>query len=58
MNPAAEAGFKFHHAKPEGYVYMCKWIDKTTSNRIPDYPHHYVGLGGLVINAKKEVLMI
>mmetsp|Transcript_7371 Transcript_7371/g.5640 ORF Transcript_7371/g.5640 Transcript_7371/m.5640 type:complete len:81 (+) Transcript_7371:733-975(+) len=58
MNVAAEQGFYFHHALPEGYVLMCKWIDDSCENRIPYYPHHYIGLGGLVINKKKEVLMI
>lgn len=58
MNAASLEGFYFHHALPQGYVLMCKWIDSRCANRIPDYPHHYIGVGGLCVNKKNEILLI
>jgi hypothetical protein len=59
MNVAAEQGFYFHHAHKSGnYVLMCKWLDKTVADRLPAFADHYVGVGGIVINSKEEVLMI
>jgi len=59
MNVAAENGFYFHHAnKADNYVAMCKWLDKKVEDRLPAYADHYVGVGGIVINSKEEVLMI
>jgi len=60
MNVASEHGFYFHHASKNGnYVLMCLWMDDTSSNRLPDFADHYVGVGGMVINEDKdEILMI
>jgi NADH pyrophosphatase NudC (nudix superfamily) len=58
MNLAFQEGFYFHHASQDGYVLMCKWIDTKSENRIPCYPDHYVGVGGIVVNKKHEVLLI
>jgi mutator protein MutT len=57
MNVAAKQGFYFHHAK-DGYVLMCHWMDESMPNRLPAYADHFVGVGGLVINERREVLMI
>ena len=37
---------------------MCKWLDITTDDRLPAYADHYVGVGGIVLNDKEEILMI
>jgi 8-oxo-dGTP pyrophosphatase MutT (NUDIX family) len=58
MNVASQYGFYFHHAKPTGYVLMCLWTDPATPNKIPAYADHYVGVGGVVINTKGELLLI
>jgi hypothetical protein len=59
MNVAFAQGFKFHHAHNlEDYVLMTKWLDKSTPSRIPAYADHYVGVGGVVLNEKEEILMI
>lgn len=59
MNVASEKGFYFHHShKEEHYVMMCLWVDPKVADRLPAYADHYVGVGGIVINKKKEVLMI
>jgi len=59
MNVAAAQGFYFHHAhKTEGYVLMCLWTDEKIANRLPDYADHFVGVGGIMINDKEEILLI
>lgn len=59
MNVAAKHGFYFHHAKKaENYVNMCLWMDETMPDRLPAYADHFVGVGGLVVNSKHEVLLI
>jgi 8-oxo-dGTP diphosphatase len=59
MNAAFKQGFYFHHAhRKENYVLMCKWLDATTHDKMPAYADHYVGVGGVVINNKDEILLI
>jgi hypothetical protein len=59
MNVAFKHGFYFHHTnKSEGYVLMCLWLDPTVGDRIPSYADHYVGVGGVCINEKDEILLI
>jgi len=59
MNAAAKYGFYFHHAKPkENYVLMILWLDEKVPDRMPPYAHHYVGVGGLCINEKREIVLI
>jgi ADP-ribose pyrophosphatase YjhB (NUDIX family) len=59
MNVAVKYGFYFHHAhKGDAYVLMCLWLDPTVGDRIPSYADHYIGVGGLCINQKDEILMI
>jgi len=53
----AKNGFDFHHAK-EGFVTMVKWLPIDESSNIPVYAHTMVGVGGLVINSKNQVLTI
>ena len=51
--PAIAAGFEFHHAKP-GYAMMTAWLPAVTEaapNSLPLYPHHQVGVGGMVLDA-------
>jgi len=56
IDPAAMLGFDFHHAKP-GYVMLTKWLPGTRSS-LPAYPHHQIGVGGLVLNGSGQVLCI
>lgn len=37
---------------------MNLWMDPSTANRIPAFADHYVGVGGVVVNDKDEVLLI
>lgn len=37
---------------------MVRWLPTAESSNIPDYSHTMVGVGGLVINDKNQVLSI
>ena len=56
VGPAAAQGFLFHHTKPE-YVLLTQWLPKTPSP-LPGYGFTQVGVGGVVVNSKGEVLMV
>ncbi|EGG20163.1 hypothetical protein DFA_07283 [Cavenderia fasciculata] len=49
-------GFSFHHCQSD-YIMLTKWLPQD-KNRLPDYTSHFIGCGGLVINDKKEILLI
>lgn len=53
---AADVGFEFHHAKPE-YLQMTMWLLDTPSP-LPLYAFTQIGVGGVVVNDKGEVLMV
>ncbi|KAK6183748.1 hypothetical protein SNE40_006354 [Patella caerulea] len=50
-------GFEFHHAQP-GYVMMCQWLANNEPNGLPEYANQYIGVGGFVVNDKKQLLVI
>lgn len=50
-------GFQFHHAKAS-YLMLTKWLPSSEPNLLPQYPHTHIGVGGLVVNDKNEVLVI
>ena len=52
----ASQGFSFHHAKPD-YVLMTRWLLASPSP-LPAYAFTQVGVGGVVINTKRQVLMV
>jgi len=59
MNVASKLGFYFHHAnKLENYVLMCLWLDEAVADRLPAFADHFIGVGGIMVNDKLEVLMI
>lgn len=49
-------GFWYHHAEPS-YLMLVYWIPKTGCT-IPPNASHRVGVGAIVINDKKEVLVV
>lgn len=53
----AKKGFKYHHAK-ENYVMMYMWLPTDESNNIPAYAHTLVGVGGIVVNDKSQILVV
>ncbi|KAJ6856895.1 nudix hydrolase 8-like isoform X1 [Populus alba x Populus x berolinensis] len=53
---AIKEGFQYHHAEP-GYVMLTYWIPDYPC-MLPTSPSHQIGVGGFVINDKKEVLAV
>jgi len=53
---AIDSGFVYHHAQRE-YLMLTHWLvqEKCT---LPEYAGHYVGVGGFVVNDKREVLVV
>jgi len=54
---AAKLGFSFHHAEPN-YVMMTRWLPENEPNNLPKYSHTFVGVAGLVINEREEILVV
>ena len=52
---AVEAGFTFHHCT-EAYVMMTCRIEEGAF--VPAYASHYIGAGGVVINRRRELLVV
>jgi len=57
IGAACRAGFQFHHAKP-GYAQLTRWLPKDEPNPLPLYGFTQIGVGGVVVNSKDEVLMV
>ncbi|XP_068649234.1 nudix hydrolase 8-like [Aristolochia californica] len=53
---AIKEGFSYHHAEP-GYAMLTYWIPNGPC-MLPSNASHQVGVGGFVINDKKEVLVV
>ncbi|CAK7337376.1 unnamed protein product [Dovyalis caffra] len=53
---AIQEGFEYHHAEP-GYVMLTYWIPDYPC-MLPTSPSHQIGVGGFVINDKREVLAV
>ncbi|KAI4379378.1 hypothetical protein MLD38_005687 [Melastoma candidum] len=53
---AIQEGFNYHHAEP-GYVMLTHWIPGDPCH-LPSGPSHQIGIGGFVINDRKEVLVV
>lgn len=56
VGEAAAQGFVFHHAKTD-YVLLTKWLPEGP-NPLPKYGFTQIGVGGIVVNSKDEVLMV
>jgi hypothetical protein len=54
---AQKAGFVLHHARSD-YVMLTHWLDENDPNQLPTYATSTLGVGGLVVNKKREVLVI
>ncbi|KAK6932866.1 NUDIX hydrolase domain, partial [Dillenia turbinata] len=53
---AVKEGFGYHHAEPR-YLMLVYWIPETP-NTLPANATHRVGIGALVMNANREVLVV
>ncbi|KAF3616194.1 Nudix hydrolase 10 [Capsicum annuum] len=56
VETAVEEGFWYHHAEPH-YLMLVYWIPKT-ENTIPANASHRVGIGAIVLNDKRELLVV
>jgi 8-oxo-dGTP pyrophosphatase MutT (NUDIX family) len=63
VSALAARSFALHHAgagglDSGGYIQMTRWLPTGEPSGLPAYAHHYVGVGGLVINDHGELLTI
>ena len=54
---AVRWGFEFHHAQP-GYVLLVRWLPQDVPSPLPKYAFTQIGVGGVVVNGRGEVLMV
>jgi len=57
LGSATARGFKFHHAQPQ-YVLLTRWLPTNVPSTLPPYAFTQVGVGGVVVNAYNEVLLV
>jgi ADP-ribose pyrophosphatase YjhB (NUDIX family) len=50
-------GFYYHHCSKSSLI-LCKWLDKSTPNKLPHYAQHLVGVGACIITKDLEFLLI
>ena len=46
-----------HHCQPH-YIMFVKWMDPSKPNQLPAPAQHAIGVGAVVINSKKQILMV
>jgi ADP-ribose/NAD+ diphosphatase len=56
LGAAMRHGFEFHHAMSD-HATLCKWLQPGLS-KLPSIGFTSLGIGGVVINSKREVLVI
>ena len=54
---AQKLGFVLHHATAD-HVMLTHWLDEKDPNQLPSYAMSTLGVGGLVVNKKRQVLVI
>ncbi|CAI0383477.1 unnamed protein product [Linum tenue] len=52
-----QEGFRFHHAESD-YVMLVRWLPEDEPDTLPVNASHRVGIGALVLNENKEVLVV
>jgi 8-oxo-dGTP pyrophosphatase MutT (NUDIX family) len=52
---AAEAGFFFHHSNEGNVMMVCRLVEGAF---VPTHATHYIGVGGVVINDRQELLVV
>jgi len=53
---ALKNGFVFHHSQ-KTYCMLTTWLSEEV-NKLPNYASHYLGVGGVVVNDKKQILVV
>ncbi|KAL6313862.1 hypothetical protein AAG906_010281 [Vitis piasezkii] len=57
IESAVKEGFHYHHAEPD-YLMLVHWISESTTSTIPANATHRVGIGAIVMNDKRELLVV
>jgi 8-oxo-dGTP pyrophosphatase MutT (NUDIX family) len=52
---ATEEGFFFHHSNETDVMLVCRLVDDAF---VPTHATHYIGVGGVVINHRQELLVV
>src|SRR5579859_681309 len=52
---AVDAGFFFHHSDEANLVMVCRLVEDAF---VPTHATHYIGVGGVVINDRQELLVV
>ena len=52
---ATKAGFYFHHSNEGDLMLVCRLVDDAF---VPMHATHYIGVGGVVINDRQELLVV
>ena len=52
---AVEAGFSYHHATGDYLLLTLQLVENAV---VPGYASHYIGAGGVVLNADRELLVV
>lgn len=52
---AVEAGFVFHHSSEAYLMLTCRLEEEAF---VPGYASHYIGVGGVVLNERQELLVV
>lgn len=50
-------GFRYHHAQA-AYVMMVAWLPENEVCNIPQYASTMVGVGAIVMNDKRQILVV
>lgn len=53
---ALKNGFTYHHTQQD-YCMLTTWMS-ADKNKIPNYANHYIGVGGVVMNDKNQILTV
>jgi len=52
---ATTAGFFFHHSNEDDLMLVCRLVEGAF---VPTHATHYIGVGGVVINQRQEILVV
>jgi len=52
---AVEAGFTYHHCEPHYLMLTCRLVEGAF---VPAHATHYIGVGGVVLNQRRELLVV
>jgi ADP-ribose pyrophosphatase YjhB (NUDIX family) len=58
LTEALRAGLRLHHVLRDGGAMLGAWLPRDEPDKRPEYATHVVGVGGLVHNARGELLLV